>query len=414
MAANDEWEDVTAQHVGQPSDDWEDVTHQHLVGQTVYAQPIGPNPDLSLGSIKGAISDIIHQTPAGQRTFIPREQAKPVYGNPPMVLPVGGTAQTVLNGPNLLGKAASAINTVMGASAPARVAASTGVGALQDSEDRARGAVRGLATGLGSEALAKFFSGLSGAVSRPKEILDYAKDPAMAQDVASTALSDANEALTRDYHDRVGPLLEGKTYKIDPRAYQGTVPEADDAIREAMANKPYPDLPPEIEIPAKTGEKIRSSLDRSINYPKGTSVAIPKEVADRYMANKALADKIRAQRNVPGYEDLANLYDEWSTAIGRGSDLARKSGNPISAIASPSADNLALKLKVDRATGSDLTGLGDKFRSAEIVRKGDGFARPAWELGKQSVKGAYESGKSASGSPLEAFILSLMGKQPQK
>lgn len=379
-------------------------------GRSVYSQPVGPNPELNMQSARGAIGDVASQAAPGSRTFVPQVDQNPVHGTPPMAIPVGGMAQAGLNGLNAVGRASKAISGVMGASAPARIGASTAVGAAQDTQNPLRGAGIGLATGLGGEGLAKFLGGARGAVSRPKEVLKYAKDPAIEQNVAMNAIDDAHEQLTRSYYDKVQPLLKNQKYKIDPRAFGGSVPEADDAIRQAMTNRPYPDLPSEIEIPATVGEKVRTALDRTVQYPKGTSVAIPKEVADKYVANKALADQLRAQRRVPGNEELASLYDDWSTAIGQGSDLQRKSGNPISALANESADNLALKLKVDRATGSDLTGLGEKFRAADSVRKAEGIARPAWELTKQSAKGAWEGGKNASGAGLEALIHKWMGR----
>lgn len=378
--------------------------------QPQYSQPIGPNPRLNMQTARGAMGDMVSQTAPGSRTFVPETGPAPVAGMPPMALPVGGMAQAGLNGLNLVGRGSKVISGVMGASAPARIGASTAVGAAQDTQNPLRGAGVGLVTGLGGEGLAKFLGGAGGAISRPKEVLKYAKDPAIEQNVAMSAIDDAHEQLTRSYYDKVQPLLENQKYKIDPRAFGGSVPEADDAIRQAMTNRPYPDLPSEIEIPATVGEKVRTALDRTVQYPKGTSVAIPKEVADKYVANKALADRLRAQRRIPGNEELASLYDDWSTAIGQGSDLQRKSGNPISALANESADNLALKLKVDRATGSDLTGLGEKFRAADSVRKAEGIARPAWELTKQSAKGAWEGGKNASGAGLEALIHKWMGR----
>lgn len=402
--SDDEMSQLEAQHAQTKSKPLSDAEMANLEAQHSTGSGIsGPNPELNSQTAMQAAGDVVKRTPQGARTFLPQQSPDVVEGVAPLAVPVAGAATAGIKG---LG----ALSDFLGSNAAARIGANTVAGAAQEPDNRLWGAAKGAAIGAGSEGLAKLIGGASGAFSRPKEILKYAKDPVAAQDAASGAISDATDALKKSYQERVDPKLEQMTYKLDPRKYQGSVPEADDIIRKATVNQAYPGLPDSIDVNGKDGEALRRALDAQVNYPRGTSVAIPKEVADKYATNKALADNIRSQRNLGADSDLADMYSEWSKRLGQADDLSRKSGNPISGITGQRGDDIALRMKIDQATGSNLNDLGSKLGSAEKLRKGAGIAGTAGELAKQSAKGAWESGKNASGAGLEAFIQSLMAK----
>lgn len=378
-------------------------------GQTVYRTPIGPNPELSGTTFRSAVNDMIHQTPPGSRTFIP-ENPEVVEGVAPIAIPLGGA----LTAGTKLGQAGEALAALMGRSAVARTAGSTLAGAASDPEDRMRGAGSGLAAGFGGEALAKGIGAIGGAFSRPTKALKYAMDPVAAQDAAKTAVDGANDSLRASQQAETGRALAGKSYKIDPRQFQGTVPEADNAIRQQMVNRPYPELPSELEIPAEQGEKIRQALDSSINYPKGTAIAIPKEVADQHARFKSLADEIRAQRAKFGGDEANQLFSDWSNNLKESESLSRSArNNPVSAITRPGTDQTALRMRVDQKTGSNLQDLGELLRSAEGIRNPhqlQDYLRGAVTLGKEAVKGGYKGSGSNAAADIDPLVLFLQGK----
>lgn len=379
-------------------------------GKTVYESPAGPNPEMNWDTFKGGLSDLVQQTPAGSRTFLPAGSPKPVAGMPPLALPVGGA----LTAGSLVGKGTEALARLIGASAPARVAASTAVGTAQDSEDRLRGAKTGFLTGLGGEAVAKGVGSIAGAIQRPYQTLRYAANPVRAQDAAKAAVENADDALRTSYRAETEAALTGKSYRIDPRKYAGSVPEADEAIGAVKSQRMYSDLPSEIEIDAIKGEGIRRALDSSIRYPSNTAIAITPEVAAKHQASKALADELRAQRSKFGGDDATKLFSEWSENLGEASRLERSARNaPVSALTRPGTDQTALRQRIDQKLGTDLQGLGEQLRTGEKLRANEGLEgliKGAIGVAKEGVKGSYRGLQSQAATQIDPLALFLKGK----
>jgi len=104
-------------------------------------QPMGPNPELNWDTAKRAVGDIAHQTPPGQRTFVPQVDQNPVEGAAPMVMPAGAAPG--------LAKLAEFLNS----SYKLRAATGGVQGAVTDRENPLRGAAIGAGTSLGGDAL---------------------------------------------------------------------------------------------------------------------------------------------------------------------------------------------------------------------------------------------------------------------
>jgi hypothetical protein len=289
-----------------------------------------------------------------------------------------------------------------------RIAGNSALGAAMNPENRTAGAVTGGIAGVAGEGIAKLIGAVRGGAGRLKDAVKYGKDPVAAQDAAIGAIDKAHSGLKESYQSQIEPKLAQMKYKIDPRRFQGTVPEADDVISAARSERTYGDLPEEMEITGVQGEKIRRALEAEVKYPQGTSVALPKEVADKYVANKALADGLRSQRRLGQDEDLAGMYDEWSTKLGQADDLAKRSGRPAAFTASQSTDDLALKARIDAATGSNLNSLGERISEGNHLRNASGIGDYSWNAAKSTSKGAMEGARSGDGGSLAAFITSLM------
>jgi hypothetical protein len=377
-------------------------------GKTVYS---GPNPELNWQTAKGALEDIVRRTPPGSRTFLPADQGPaPVAGLPPLALPIGGAATAG----SLLGKGSEALARLIGASAPARVGASSLVGAAQDDENRLAGATKGALFGLGGEAVAKGAGAIAGAVSRPVKTIKYASNPVAAQDAAKTAVENADDALRASYQAETEAALAGKKYRIDPRKYAGSVPEADEVISSARNERMYGDLPSEIEIDAIKGEGIRRALDSSVRYPSEAAIAITPEIAAKHQTAKALADELRAQRSKFGGADAAKLFGEWSENLGEASRLERSARNaPVSALSRPGTDQTALRMRIDEKLGSNLQDLGEQLRTAEQLRATQGLEsliKGSIGVGKEAFKGGAQGAKSNAAVLLDPLALFLSGK----
>lgn len=367
-------------------------------GQRVYSVQPGPWK----AGIEGAAQRL--QDPnrwkqiAGMDDFQGHGDVAPVAGTPPMAVPAAS-----------LGRAGQLVEKAM-SYAPARVAASTGVGAATNPDNPGRGAGEGFLWGLGGEAVSKTI----GALARPARVAKYAADPVKAQDAATVAVENADEALRARQTAEAEAALAGKEYRIDPRKFQGSVPEADDAIREAMLNKPYPDLPDELAIPAMRGEKIRTALEAPINYPKGGVMSVTPEIADKFARNKALADTIRAQRAQHGGQEATQLYDEWSQALNEAQNLERSARNaPVSALTRPGTDSAALRMRIDRKVGSNLQDLGEQLSVAEKLRNPqglEGLLKGATGLVKEAAKGTYKEPISQGANVIDPLALYLSGK----
>lgn len=273
------------------------------------------------------------------------------------------------------------------------------INAATNPEDPLASFLKGSLSTLGGEALVKGTSAAIGGAKRLGRTVGFAKDPVKAQDTAVDAVEEANKRLRASRQAEAEKALQGREYEINPRDYQGTVPEADDAIREQMMDYSYPELPSTMRIPALRGEKIRSALDAPIPYTKGAAISISPEVAAKYAKNKQLADNIRRQRAEFGGDDADRLYAEWSDSLNEAQALERSARNaPVSALSRPGTDATALRTRIDRATGTDLQDLGDQLRSAEQMRNADGLAsllQGTWGAAKQGLKGAAKGAATA-------------------
>lgn len=390
-------------------------------GRQVYTGPIGPNPEMSVKGVKKQWGQILGGVPAEQRHYMPgnsyHEDNKPVAGTPPLAMPLGPAMVAGIAGrasgfqaPALANK----FGKLMQTSKLARLGGSAAEGAAHDSENRLRGAGTGLLWGAGGELLASTL----GALTRTGRVAKYTADPVAAQDAAIDTIEGADDALRTSRKAEAAAALEGKTYKIDPRAYQGSVSQADDAIREGMVNKPYPDLPAEMEIPAMRGEEIRSALDSPIKYPKGTMVSATPEIADKFAKNKALADNLRAQRAQHGGDEASQLYDAWSESLHEADSLGRMAKRtPVSALTREGTDAAALRGRIDSRVGSKLNDVGSQLQVAERLRNPqgiEGFLKGIGGVVREGVKGTWKEPIANSATQLDPLAIYLSSKWPGK
>lgn len=321
-------------------------------------------------------------------------------------------------GPEGIAKVASNYLMPMAAGPLANAAGSLGrigigamMGAAQNPDNMAGGALAGGVLGTGLEGLKGLLSGVSRASSVAKMGYGMAHgDPAL-QDQAVSKLADTSQALRNSPINGVkNDLLAKANVQISPADYLGKTPEIDQLLRNEIASKSqYGIIPDKLTLTGTQLNEIRQNLDAGIPWKNMPYNSLQAQDIQKGQDLQTLANKTRDALHSISPE-LDDAMTQVSSNLRGASYLDKKGPTALGTLSSTNPDKMATLNALGDDAETDIGDYANKMRSAKKMSKNPLTSGPG-QLVKQGIKGASKGLSDASGvnnpAALSAILSSL-------
>ncbi len=327
---------------------------------------------------------------AGMGPAVSPIQRDAIDNNPavPLALPATSLPAGALKAAQFLGRDAAARVGTMGALGAGKAALS--------GDDVASGAGKGLAMGVGGEALGAALSGAGRGLQTVKRALQIKSgSPAISEDAADLLGQAAENLKSGSQRQDLDSFLHGKQVEFDPRQYMGHDAEVDSMITDAAKTQSaYGEVPRRMTMPAQDFNALRGKLDAQVAYQNRATMGMAPTKGVGEPAVKVAANAARAQLHGLAPE-APGLFQDASEALEAAKEIER-SNQPATFLSSAAPDAGARVAKIEEMSGVPLQEAASTMRSGRVMANHPSSIKSLLAPVYETLKGGAKSLTGAS------------------